>query len=438
MLKQRWMSLGLLIALLILLAACGAPSAATPVNPTAALAPTAGTAVPGDGRKLEVFSWWTGAGEAEGKDALFALFRAQNPGVEIMDAAVAGGGGANAKTVLATRMSGGNPPDSFQVHAGQEVIDTWAASGKLEPLTQFFKDNGLMTVMPKLLLDQITYNGEIWTVPVNIHRSNMLWYNRKVLSDNKLQPPTTVAEFLAVAAALKGKGITPLAIGAKDKFATPHLFESVLLATYGDDYSRLFSEPTLLADPRMVAAITTMGQFVENSNADRSSLSWQDAAQLVVDGKAAMTIMGDWAEGYFKTAGAKPGVDFGWVAAPGTAAHFLWLSDSFPLPKGAANRAEALAWLKVCASQAGQDAFNSQKGSIPARTDADPSKYDEYLRWSITQFATLKLAPSIEHGAAAPTAFVTSYENAVNVFASDGDVAGFSAGLADAAAELTK
>jgi glucose/mannose transport system substrate-binding protein len=54
----------------------------------------------------------------------------------------------------------------------------------------------------------------------------------------------------------------------------------------------------------------------------------------------------------------------------------MMLSDSFGLPLGAPNRDAAVAWLTVCGSKEGQDAFNPLKGSIPARTDGDRSLYD--------------------------------------------------------------
>ena len=73
------------------------------------------------GGKVEIFSWWTAGGEAEGLAAMFDIYSAQYPDVEIVNATVAGGAGTNAKAVLATRLQGGDPPDSFQVHAGLEV-----------------------------------------------------------------------------------------------------------------------------------------------------------------------------------------------------------------------------------------------------------------------------------------------------------------------------
>lgn len=441
---RRFLALGLALpGSTALLAACAGgqqptPTTAAPTQPPAGQAsPTAPTTGQAED-KLEIFSWWTNPGEADGLKALFDLFSQRRPGVEIINATVAGGAGTNAKAVLVTRMQGGNPPDSFQVHAGQELIGTWVVAGKMEPINDLFEQEGWNKVMPKTLLDQISHEGKFYSVPVNIHRSNMLWYNKRIFEANNLQPPKTVDEFYQVAEKLKSAGVTPLSVGGKDKFEVPHLFESVLLAVFGpEDYPKLFGDPGLWeSDARIQEAIDMLDQFLSYANEDRAALSWADAAQRVIDGSAAMTIMGDWAYGYFINKGAQPGQVFGWVPAPGTDGSFLWLSDSFGLPVGAPHRNNAIEWLKVCGSREGQDAFNPKKGSIPARTDADKSKYDEYLRYSIDRFAQDKLAPSVVHGAAANEAYMTAYNNALNVFSASRDKDQLKGMLIEAAKEL--
>lgn len=420
-----------------LLAACAGGTQPTPTPaPQAAQTP----ATTGTEDKLEIFSWWTNPGEADGLAALFDIFKKRKPGVEIINATVAGGAGTNAKAVLVTRMQGGNPPDSFQVHAGQELIGTWVVAGKMEPINDLFEQEGWLKVMPKTLLDQISYKGEFFSVPVNIHRSNMLWYNKKLLADHGLQPPRTLDDFYTVAEKLKAAGVTPLSVGGKDKFEVPHLFEDLLLAVFGPtDYTKLFSEPSVWeSDPRVDEAIEVLDRFLSFANEDRAALSWADAAQRVIDGTAAMTIMGDWAYGYFINKGAKPGEVFGWAPSPGTDGMFMWLSDSFGLPKGAPHRSNAIEWLKVCGSREGQDAFNPKKGSIPARTDPDKSVYDEYLRYSIDRFAQDALAPSVVHGAAANEAYMTEYGNALNVFSASRDKKQVKSMLIEAARELSR
>src|SRR5680860_321769 len=71
--------------------------------------------------QLEIFSWWTTAGEAAGLEELFKAFSAEYPDVEVINAAVAGGAGSNAQVALQTRLSAEEPPDSWQSHPGAAV-----------------------------------------------------------------------------------------------------------------------------------------------------------------------------------------------------------------------------------------------------------------------------------------------------------------------------
>jgi ABC-type glycerol-3-phosphate transport system substrate-binding protein len=58
-------------------------------------------------KRLEVCSWWTSGGEAVALEALFKVYKQKNPGVEVLNAAVTGGGGSAARPVLQTRLAGG-------------------------------------------------------------------------------------------------------------------------------------------------------------------------------------------------------------------------------------------------------------------------------------------------------------------------------------------
>jgi len=294
--------------------------------------------------------------------------------------------------------------------------------------------------MPQFLLDQLKINGEIWTVPVNIHRSNVLWYNPKVLSDAGVEAPKTLDDLWAALEKLKGANVTPIAVGGKDKFEAAHTFESILLAIFGpEDYSKLWDgSDTMWNDPRAAESLANLKRLFGFANSDRAALSWADAMTQVLEGKAAMTIMGDWAHGLGISKGLKVNEDYGWAAAPGTDGTFMWLSDSFGLAKGAPNPAQAKAWLVVCGSKEGQDAFNPKKGSIPARTDPDLSKYDDYLKAAIADFGKLKLAPSAAHGASTTNAYQAKFHNILEVFSSDLDERSALESLKEAATDNNK
>ena len=111
------------------------------------------------------------------------------------------------------------------------------------------------------------------------------------------------------------------------------------------------------------------------------------------------------------------------------------MSDSFGLPKNAPHRDNAVNFLRVCGSREGQDAFNPIKGSIPARTDPDLSKYDEYLLSAMEDFKNNTLLPSIQHGAAVKQSFVLDYAIAINNLATNRDVAAAQAMLVQAATD---
>ncbi len=365
--------------------------------------------------ELEIFSWWAGD-EGPALEALIDIYKKENPNVKVLNATVTGGSGVNAKAVLKTRMLGGNPPDSFQVHAGQELIGTWVKADRMEDLTPLFKEQGWMKVFPEGLIKNIGTDKGIWSVPVNIHRSNVLWYIPANLKKWGVEAPKTWDEFFAIAPKLKKQGIVPLALA--QNWTANHLWESVALAALGPDkWDALWSGKLAFDSPEAVKAWELFGKILEYTNADASSLSWQQATDMVVDGRAAFNIMGDWAAGYMSTTKKlAPGSGFGWMASPGTGGAFMFLADSFGLPKGAPHRDNAIAWLTLLGSKEGSDAFNPLKGSISARTDSDLSKYNDYAKSASADFAKDRIVGSLAHGVTANETFMGDFATVMEMF----------------------
>ncbi|WP_027481632.1 ABC transporter substrate-binding protein [Deinococcus pimensis] len=376
----------------------------------------AGSSALAQGKKVEFFSWWSGD-EGVAANALFKLFEQKYPGVKVVNSAVAGAAGTNAKAVLKTRMLGGDPPDAFQVHAGQELIGTWVVSNRMEDLTPLFKSEGWLTKFPKDLIPLLSSKGGIWSVPVNVHRSNVMWFVPANLKKYGVTAPKTWDEFLTTCQTLKGKGLqTPLSVAGG--FAEQHLWESVALGTLGTQgWNDLFSGKLKFTDPRAVKVWDTYGKVLDCANKDMASLTWQQATDRVVKGQAAFNVMGDWAAGYMSsTLKLKPNVGFGWAPSPGTAGTFMFLSDSFGLPKGAKDRTEALNFLKVLGSKQGQDVFNPLKGSIAARLDSDLSKYNVYSQSAAKDWKSNKIVGSLTHGVVAPESFMNDFGTVIDTF----------------------
>ncbi len=372
---------------------------------------------------LEIVTWWTAGGEAEALAALIDVYRQRYPDVEVMNSTVAGGGGSQARGVLASRMVGGRPPDTFQVHGGAGIIGTWVVDDFMEPVTHILEDNDWMGVFPEDVIEIISYEGEIYSIPVNIHRSNVMWYNIGVFEEHNLNPPQSLAEFFEVAEQLQAAGVTPLALGGTDGWEPTHLLESVLLAELGPDaYRGLWDGTTAWDGSEALAALSTFVDMLDYITADQSAITNIDAAEYVAEGQAAMTVMGDWVHGFYLAIGLEPGEDYGWMPTPGTQGNFIMLTDTFGLPKDAPNPTNVRRWLTVVASREGQDTFNPIKGSIPARTDADRDKYDVYLLSAMDDFARDSIVPSLAHGAAAEVGWMSSINDVVTFLVEDKDI----------------
>ncbi len=436
--KKFWYSL---LALMVVLATVLSACATNATAPTDTPAPAAETQAPAGASQVEVFSWWVGPGEADGLAAMVKVFNKMYPNIEFVNAAVAGGAGTNARAVLATRLSGGDPPDSWQAHAGQEIIGTYVAANQVAPLDDFFQSQGLNDIFPADLLPLISKDGHPYSVPVNIHRSNVMWYNPKVLSQVGISTiPTTWDEFFADCETIQAAGITCLSLGPQ--WTAMHLFENVMLGTLGaDGWSGLWTGSTDWNSADVTKGIENFAKALSYTNSDHASLSdWQPASKLMSDGDAAFNIMGDWAYGYFANPDPNglaltPHTDFDWAPPPGTDGVFLFLADSFVMPANAPHPDATTAWLTVAASKAGQEAFNPLKGSICARTDCDQSLFSEYSQGAAKDWTSNVVAGSLTHGVVANDAWKAKIDTALGLFLADPTTtANFQKGLADACA----
>jgi glucose/mannose transport system substrate-binding protein len=381
---------------------------------------------------VEVFTWWADGGEAAGLAGLVDQFKADCSQYNFVNGAIAGGAGANAKQVLASRLAQSDPPDTFQAHAGNELTD-YINAGQVEDLSEEYAEWGLTDAFPQGLIDNLTVDGKIYSVPANIHRANVLWGNKTVLAGAGItSDATTLDAFFADLEKLKTAGVTPLALGRD--WTQLMLFESVLIADLGaDDFTGLWDGSTSWDSADVDKAISDFQKLLTYTNTDRDTFDWTDAEKMIMESTAGYQLMGDWEAADLD---AKGFTDYSYSVFPGNTGVFQWLADSFVLPVGAANPEGTKCWLKTVGSAEGQKAFNTKKGSIPARTDAVASDYPEYQQSAIADWGSLDQAPSCAHGSACSQGYQGALNSAMGKFSSDGDVAALKAALVDAAAQF--
>lgn len=391
---------------------------------------------PSPANLLEIYHWWTSGGEKAAIDALVEVFKSRYPDVGVIQSPVAGGAGYVMKAVLKSMVAAGEAPDAFQVHAGYEM-KPYVDGGYLEPIDDLWEEEGWEDVFPAVVKDMMKWGGHYYAVPVNIHRANVLWYNKLILDEHGIDPATlkTWDGFFAACEKLRTEGIEyPIAMGGIGKWEITHALEQIFASVGIDFYQDLVNgKITDPNHPKLVEAFEIFAKYLEYVNPDYATLTWDQAVARVIKGEAAFNIMGDWANGEFYVAGNVFGVDYGAMPSPGTEGMYGLVVDCFEHPKGTKHPENSLKWLRVVGSREGQDTFNPIKGSISARIDADITKYGPYQKAAIDDFKNAKyMYPSIAHGSGAPEKFASALNDIASDFAVKKDVAAACRAIVDA------
>jgi glucose/mannose transport system substrate-binding protein len=340
----------------------------------------------GDGgpvdKNVKVASWWQAPGEAEAIHALISTFETDNPGYKVSFDQIADG--TAAQTQLNTELAdpvANPPPDVAQYNANNvpTVLTTYPNS--LTELDSSLTAAALdSTNVPQEVLDAVTVNGHVYSIPLNIHRENSFFYNTVVLSANNIVAPTTVDELIATCPKLKAANIIPV-VTSFQGWIQRIMFNSIAAGTIGASAFRDFmTGKTPFSDPAWSSAIdkytAVLDACVDSTIASGADYGWTQAADDLFQGKGAFYYHGDWAKGYLVSRGFSPGTDFGGGGSPGAKDLFWFGVDVLVLPTQAANPSGAALFFKTATSINGQVAFNKPKGSTPFRTDVPAASLD--------------------------------------------------------------
>jgi glucose/mannose transport system substrate-binding protein len=260
---------------------------------------------------VEILHWWKQGGEADAISALLGLYHDQYPGVTIIDDSV--DGSKLARAAIGNSMSLGTPPDTFQANGGWDLM-TWVlyngmdlSQNKMQELDPASLD--WLDQVPDEVLSSVSYQGKVYAVPLNIHRLNTFFYNKKVFRDAGVDIATDLQSFdgiFTVAEKIKAYNqtlpdgtppIAPFAMGyratvgamATDDTWTLALlfFENILVARMGGaDYHKLFLEPQVddAFQDRVTNALADFRQLVLYSNLDAKFQPWNATLDMVLNG----------------------------------------------------------------------------------------------------------------------------------------------------------
>ncbi|NRP69252.1 ABC transporter substrate-binding protein [Sinorhizobium psoraleae] len=360
---------------------------------------------------VEVLHWWTSGGEAAALDVLKKDL--EGKGIGWTDMPVAGGGGTEAMTVLRARVTSGNAPTAVQM-LGFDILD-WAKEGALGNLDDIAAKEGWDKVVPTALQQFSKYDGHWIAAPVNVHSTNWVWINKAALDKAGGKEPANWDELIALLDKFKEQGITPVAHGGQP-WQDATIFDAVVLSLGNDFYKQAFIDldPAALGGDKMKEAFDRMTKLRSYVDDNFSGRDWNLASAMVIENKAGLQFMGDWAKGEFLKAKKVPGTDFVCMRFPGTQGSVTFNSDQFAMFKVSEDKVPAqLQMASAIESPTFQSAFNVVKGSVPARTDVPDTDFDACGKKGIKDLAEANangtLFGSMAHGHANPA----SVKNAI-------------------------
>ena len=355
------------------------------------LALAAGTA---QAVELEVTHWWTSGGEAAAVATFEEAWNAT--GNTWVDGAIWGSGGV-ARPIILSRILGGDPPAATQLQHGRQAEDLIKA-GLLLDLTDLAEEgNWRGLINPVSLLDSCTVDGRVYCVPVNIHSWQWMWVNKGAFETIGVPTPTTWDEFVAAAPALEEAGIIPLAMG-QQPWQTAGAFNVMATAIAGVD---AWSEVIINKNADVAAGPEYARVFEAAANARALAAKsdvqeWNDATAMVIDGRAAAQIMGDWAQGEFQVAGQTAGVDYECLLGLGENEIISTGGDAFyfPINEDPEVTAAQKELAKLLISPEVQVSFNLAKGSLPVRGDIDLSAANDCMKKGLEVLAAGAILPN--------------------------------------------
>ena len=359
-----------------LLAACGTSATASPASEAPASAAPASVAA----GTLHVGSNHSDPGEAKGMADIDTAFTA-----------------ATGITVALNTVDHGTFQDQVTSYLGgkPDTAFTWFSGFRMK----FFADQGLATAIDDVW-DKVKGNytegfatsvvgndGKVYGIPVDYYPW-AVFYRKSVFADKGYAIPATWDDLKALCTKMKADGLTPIAFGDKDGWPAMGTFDILNLRVNGYDFHvNLMSGKEKWTDPKVTAVFQKWAEIVPFHAKDYAGLTWQNAADTLVQKKSGMYLLGLFVSAQFAATNVQADMDdLDFFPFPTLGTQYdseaaldapidIWQisANSGNLP---AELDAAKAYMEFWSKGSTQVImFQNQPGLIPSANDADKSGY---------------------------------------------------------------
>ncbi|MGB5558944.1 MAG: extracellular solute-binding protein [Paracoccaceae bacterium] len=276
------------------------------------------------------------------------------------------------KTAIRNFLSA-DAPDLANWYAGNRMAP-FVNAGQFEDVSDVWSENGLNDSL-KSAAASMTIDGKQWGVPYTYYQWG-IYYNKDVYSQVGAEVPANWDEFIANCAKFEEASIDCLTTGTKALWPAAGIFDYINMRTNGYEFHMdLTSGKIEWTDQRVRDTFANWAKIVEPGyiTDNHAAIDWQDAAALLVQGKAANYVMGNFAVATFKDGGMTNDT-LGFMVfpeiTPGIARAEEAPTDTIHIPAAAKNKEDAKTFLAFLASADVQTKLNETLGQLPVNNQS--------------------------------------------------------------------
>jgi len=342
-------------------------------------------------------TFWHNATTGDGKafwDKTVADFAAANPNVKIDIQSIQN---EDLDGKLQTALNSGDAPDIFLQRGGGKMA-AMVKAGQLLDITGSITDATKKVISEASFTPQ-TIDGKVYAMPVAVLPGGF-FYSKDLFSKAGIgQTPTTLTELQAALDKLKGSGVAPIALGAKDAWPAAFYYYFFALrecssATVTQTAKTLaFDDPCWLKAGQDVQSFAATKPFNNGFLTTSAQQGEGSSAGLVANHKAAMELMGAWDPGVIAslTPNQQPLPDLDWFSFPsidggaGASGAILGGVDGYSC-SAHAPKAECTAFLNYIAKTSVQEEYYKAFHAPPVNSEAQTVVTEPYLKSVLTAY----------------------------------------------------
>jgi multiple sugar transport system substrate-binding protein len=302
-------------------------------------------------------------------EAVIAEFEAANPDIDVV---LQNFDHEGYKTAIRNFLSA-DSPDLANWYAGNRMAP-FVNAGQFMDITDVWTENNLGETLASAK-GSMTIDGKQWGVPYTYYQWG-IYYNKDAYKQAGVEVPTTWAQFIDNCAKFKAAGIDCLTTGTKALWPGAGIFDYMNLRTNGYDFHMdLTAGKVAWTDEKVKNTFAEWAKLVEPGyvTANHAAIDWQDAAALLVQGKAANYVMGNFAVAVFKDGGMTNDT-LGFMVfpeiTPGLPRGEEAPTDTIHIPSGAKNVDDAKKFLAFIATADVQTKLNEALGQLPVNNQS--------------------------------------------------------------------